>query len=224
MRKLFLAPIAALALAAAAPAATAATAITSTFDTGAEGWKWGSYQGGSTDVTWESSTQNIAKLNHGFGGWGFIASTAYLGDKSAFLNGTFSFDLSDNQTDQNRASYPALVLTGANGLTIFAKGLGLPGTSFTTFDISLKASSFYVGAPTRQQGSVSAAQFAAILADLEQIQVWGDWTANVESVRLDNVAMAANAGVPEPATWAFMILGLGGAGAALRRRNRMLAA
>lgn len=87
MRKTFLAPIAALALAAAAPAAQAATTITSTFDTGNEGWSFGSYLGFSgIGVTWDSTSQSIAKLNHGFGAFGFIASSAYLGDKSDFLN------------------------------------------------------------------------------------------------------------------------------------------
>ena len=33
-----------------------------------------------------------------------------------------------------------------------------------------------------------------------------------------------NAAVPEPATWAMMILGLGGAGVMLRRRQRKLVA
>lgn len=71
---------------------------------------------------------------------------------------------------------------------------------------------------------MSASQFEAILADLEQVQVWGDWSPSVETARLDNVAMAANAGVPEPATWALMIMGFGGAGAALRRRRVAVAA
>ncbi|MEW5687188.1 MAG: PEPxxWA-CTERM sorting domain-containing protein [Pseudomonadota bacterium] len=225
MRMKFLAPIAALALAAGlGTAAQAATTVTSTFATGAEGWKFGSYQGGSTDVTWDSATQTIAKINHGFNGWGFLASTAYLGDKSAFLNGSFSFDLSDNQPSQQYATRPALVLTGANGKTIFAKGLGLPGPNLSNFDISLKASSFYTGSPTNQLGSVSSADFAAILADLEQVQIWADWTPNVETVRLDNVKMAVNTGVPEPATWALMIMGFGAAGVTLRRRRTGLAA
>jgi len=47
----------------------------------------------------------------------------------------------------------------------------------------------------------------------------------VDYVQIYNTALsgsdiaALNGGVPEPATWAMMILGLGGAGAALRRRR-----
>ena len=41
----------------------------------------------------------------------------------------------------------------------------------------------------------------------------------------DNITLAAVAGaVPEPATWAMMILGFGGVGATLRRRRQMFAA
>jgi hypothetical protein len=225
MRKLFMAPIATLALAAAAPTAHAATTISSTFDTGAEGWTFGSYLGfGGIGVTWDSASQAIVKPNHGFGDFGFIASSAYLGDKSDFLNGTFSFDLAASAPSAQYADRPPLVLTGANGKVIFADSLGLPSPGFTTFSIKLNASSFYSGSPTGTRTNVSASQFEAILADLEQVQVWGDWSPSVETARLDNVAMAANAGVPEPATWALMIMGFGGAGAALRRRRVAVAA
>jgi choice-of-anchor C domain-containing protein len=37
---------------------------------------------------------------------------------------------------------------------------------------------------------------------------------------LDNVAVAAAAGVPEPAAWTMMVIGFGGLGALLRRRAR----
>lgn len=42
-------------------------------------------------------------------------------------------------------------------------------------------------------------------------------TANGTSVNLDNIDVSA--AVPEPATWAFMILGFGAIGGALRRRK-----
>jgi hypothetical protein len=41
---------------------------------------------------------------------------------------------------------------------------------------------------------------------------------------LDNVGLSVRGGVPEPASWALMILGFGAAGAALRRRRTALAA
>ncbi len=40
---------------------------------------------------------------------------------------------------------------------------------------------------------------------------------------LGDPVLTPTGGVPEPATWAMMILGLGGVGATLRRRRRMTA-
>ena len=45
-------------------------------------------------------------------------------------------------------------------------------------------------------------------------------TSGANSFEVDNAA-ASFAAVPEPATWAFMIMGFGAAGAVLRRRNAL---
>jgi len=42
-------------------------------------------------------------------------------------------------------------------------------------------------------------------------------------VQIDNLALEGVAAVPEPATWAMMILGFGGVGATIRRRRQSLA-
>jgi hypothetical protein len=49
-------------------------------------------------------------------------------------------------------------------------------------------------------------------------------TADNTDALLDNVALAGPNLVPEPATWALLVLGFGGAGAALRRRRAMVLA
>lgn len=41
-------------------------------------------------------------------------------------------------------------------------------------------------------------------------------------VGVDKIALTAVAGVPEPATWAMMLIGFGGIGAAVRRRRKPL--
>jgi len=60
--------------------------------------------------------------------------------------------------------------------------------------------------------------------------VWGDagetfqsitLTSSSNSFEIDNLAIGG-AAVPEPATWAMMIMGLGGAGAMMRRRRLVL--
>jgi len=204
--------------------AAAATTVSSTFDTGTDGWGFGTWQGvGGTPqpVTYEAGSQTIAKINHGFGDWGFVAPLKYLGEKSDFIGGSLSFDLSASQP--RYTNRPLVALTGGDGQTIFARWGSTPGTSLSTFNIGLSAASFYTGSPGDMVGDVSAAKFQAIMADLEQIQIWGDWNNNVETARLDNVVMTAAAAVPEPATWAMMILGFGLAGTAMRRRRTAFA-
>jgi hypothetical protein len=198
--------------------AAAATTVTSTFDTGADGWAFGTYQGvGSAQpVTYDPQAQLISKT-HGFGGFGFVAPLKYLGDKSEFIGGALSFDLSSVLQDYKTQSLVAF--TGGNGQTIFSRLIGPPGSQLQAFTIGLTAASFYTGAPSQVTGAVSAAKFEAIMGDLEQIEIFGDWGNNVDTVSLDNVSMAGAAAVPEPATWAMMILGFGLTGALMRRRR-----
>jgi hypothetical protein len=205
--------------------ASAATTVSSTFDTDADGWAFGAWQsvGGTPQpVTYDASAGRISKI-HGFGGWGFIAPLKFLGEKSEFIGGTLEFDLSSVLTDYE--DRPLVALTGNNGKTIFSRWGDTPGPQLQTFSLGLAASSFYVGSPTGVSGAVTTAAFDAIMGDLEQIQIFGDWGPNVDNVQLDNVVMGGATGaVPEPATWAMMILGFGAAGTMMRRRRAALAA
>ena len=77
------------------------------------------------------------------------------------------------------------------------------------------------GISPRSTGFVSFA-FTALTAGSYSLQLGvrnvGDSTVSSYAV-IDNVAVAAAAVVPEPATWAMMIGGIGAAGGALRRRK-----
>ncbi|QTD55485.1 PEPxxWA-CTERM sorting domain-containing protein [Parasphingorhabdus cellanae] len=67
-------------------------------------------------------------------------------------------------------------------------------------------------------GSLSPSGFQTIgglAGNIDQLNF--TLTANGTSVNLDNINVSA--AVPEPATWAFMILGFGAIGGALRRRK-----
>ena len=69
-------------------------------------------------------------------------------------------------------------------------------------------------------------QFAGQTVDL-RFQFQADYFADGRGVLLDNIIvngdLAPSAAVPEPATWAMMILGFGAAGAMLRQRRAALA-
>jgi hypothetical protein len=78
--------------------------------------------------------------------------------------------------------------------------LGCGGTARVTFAVPLTA-------------GVHTLRFAYVSEYLENVE---DEAWAIEDLRITG----PSAGVPEPATWALMILGFGGAGAALRRRDR----
>jgi hypothetical protein len=199
----------------------AATTVTSTFDTGTDGWSVGTWRGvGAVQpVTYDAQAGLITKI-HGFGEWGFTAPTKYLGDKTDFIGGSLSFDLSSAFNDYS-GKRPLVVLSGANGLRMFSNWTPGPTSHLQTFNIALAAANFYVGADTVVQGPVSGSAFQTIMADLRQIEIYGDWTGNVDTVALDNVVMATAAAVPEPATWAMMILGFGVTGVLMRSRREV---
>jgi len=215
----FMAPAAAAATLLAATGAQAATTISSTFDTGDEGWRYGGYASATrTAVTYDAATQSV-RAAQGISGGGFVAPTAYLGDKSAYAGGQITFDLAVTSPIQVPGR-PLVILQGA-GQTIFAQWGESPGRDLETFTVALEAANFYVGGPAQMDGPVSAELFAAVLADLRMLLIYADWTVGIDRAQLDNVALSARptAAVPEPAAWALMIGGFGLAGSALRRRR-----
>ncbi|PZU51366.1 MAG: hypothetical protein DI568_00085 [Sphingomonas sp.] len=149
-----------------------------------------------------------------------MASSDYLGDKSAFVGGTFSFELAANFVSPDRVGQrPALILVGANGTHLFSNWGETPGTELTPFSITLSASSFYKGTPHIVGEGVTAEEFAAVMGSLEKISIFGDWSGGVDFVTLDNVIMQIASAVPEPASWAMMVTGFGMLGFAARRRR-----
>ena len=209
--------------------AGAATTVSSTFDADADGWAFGTWRGvggNPQPVTYDAEAGLIAKINHGFGEWGFIAPLKFLGDKSDLIGGSLSFDLSSVYSDYS-GKRPLVVLSGANGLRMFSNWTPGPTSQLQNFKVGLTAANFYVGGDTVVTGPVSTAVFETIMADIRQVQIYGDWTANIDTVKLDNVIMTgpgSTGAVPEPATWAMMILGFGAAGTVLRRRRTAMAA
>ena len=75
-----------------------APAITSTFDADTEGW---SMQGDVQSFTWQSSGGDpgghLAWVDAATGANSYwLASSDYLGDKSAYYGGSFSYDIEDS--------------------------------------------------------------------------------------------------------------------------------
>lgn len=207
--------------------AGAATTVSSTFDTDADGWGYGSWQGVGGNVlpvTYDAAGGLITST-YGFAGWGYIAPIKFLGDKSDFIGGSLTFDLSSAFNDYP-GKRPLVVFSSKNGTRMFGNLAGGPSPQLGSFNIALSTSSFQTGSDINQGPRVTDDLFRSIMADLRQIEIYADWSPNVDTVKLDNVIMSGpGAGaVPEPATWAMMILGFGAAGTMMRRRRTAMAA
>ena len=207
----------------AAGSASADTIATSTFTTGDDGWSNGDldHLGSTTPVTYDAATGTITVADN-YGSNGFVAPIAYLGNQSAAFGGTITFDEAEASTDGVNYA-PLSLISGAT--VLYAQPAPPPGTSLTSYSISLVGSSFYTGDPFNSAGgaAVTDATLQAVLASLDRLAVQADWHSGGDFAQLDNVVLssadAAPPAVPEPATWAMMVGGFGLVGAGMRRRT-----
>lgn len=121
----------------------------------------------------------------------------------------FGFDLAGWPSKDYALPGGVRVTSGANTLfsqsNVLVQG-DMVGPRHTAFDF----------------GAGLAGQSLALRIDLAGLAGNSD-NIGLDNVRFGQVALPTTA-VPEPATWALMILGMAGAGAALRQRRRCVAA
>ena len=211
----------AAALGSAFPAAAATILAQSTFDSGAEGWLEGDFTGGNAThpLTWDARGHVLAIDAYGQVA-GFLAPTAFRGDKRDAFGGTLSFDLASD--------FPAVVddlpyvTLRRDGLLLFGLVTNVaPTSAFRRYTVDLRPENFVIGDPESNPTVTPAtdAQLRRVLGNITQLSIRADVANGRDSTRLDNVVLTASAAVPEPATWAMMIAGFGLSGALMRRRS-----
>ena len=212
-------------------AAPASAAVFSGFDTGADGWTIADV--GSTTATAADPNNPPTYRSTGGnpGGYiftndtenavAFLAPGTYAASLGTSTGGSISFDLFDLDTP-DAVNYPAVVIYG-NGISIGYNTAG-PGASFTHYVVPLTATGWtlYPGNGNGGTVPVTDAQFAAVLNGATNLAILADWHTGGDDTGLDNVSLSGPAvtAVPEPTTWASMLAGLAGVGAALRRGRR----
>lgn len=129
-------------------------------------------------------------------------SSPFVLDFSSLLDG-FSIDYGDFGDDPDTVRIIGYTGAGGTGSVVFDISASLPFTD----------SSFH-------SGTLSALDTATPF----QSVVVGGGSANFpQSLYYDNVRAYLGSAVPEPSTWAMMLLGFFGVGVTLRRRPRLLA-
>lgn len=169
------------------------------FDTGAEGWT--AVDGGA--LSWVATGGNP-------GGWLRVADitdqdfllkapATWLGNRSAWLGGTLSFDaLNVNNESPDWAPFGEVVITGAAGsvtLDIVAANQPPADGQWHRYSVLLAPAAGWSGAP-----------LASVLANVTSLTIKGEFHAGVtEVVGIDNIQVTA---VPEPANAALLLGGL----------------
>ena len=229
MRKYVLGSLAAVMVVASAGATNAA--ILYTFDTDNQGWRVGDVSGTVPNALALAGWQlGRLKLSDEARQTGVYAPQAVLGNQSGAYNGSISFDVSNAFNDG--VAYAGLILYG-NGLSA-AVNLGPPSTNnnaLTTFTLTLNEANFtrFNGGFFQSATALSQAQFQGILGDLKGIAFTTEYATGADDSRFDNAVFTgfvdpnATGAVPEPATWAMMIIGFGAAGSIIRRRRAVIA-
>jgi hypothetical protein len=202
--------------------AGAAHAATSTFSTDNEGWSVGSMDAVAVitgSAIWNPAgylqTQDVASEV------AFFAPGAYLGNQGGAYGTNISFDSFDTQNDG--VVYAALVLYGAGkAISIGSLPPSTSGFSHSVFSLTEAGFSEYFGGGIQGSAPITEAEFRAVLGGLTAMAFHADWKSGDDDSGLDNVIFNGSPGVhgvPEPATWAMMIVGLGGVGILARRRR-----
>ena len=197
-----------------------AQTVTSTFDTNADGWTHAPGGDPGSTVTFSATGGNpggrIVLNEAAQGAFDFFQAPAkYLGNDSAFLNGTFSFQLMDNSSIDDLSA--PLTLTDASGDTLTHVLPTFSPGSYVSFSFTLNQSGGWTYTPAGGTGSAATQpQFQTVLANVSTLVVPGDFHNGTELTSLDNVALT----VPEPSTWALLLGAFGVRTLMIRRRFR----
>jgi hypothetical protein len=184
-------------------AQASATTISSTFDTGAEGWSALDAVGFDYSSTWQSTGGNPGGFLEGIetdpnGGTGyFIAPSKFLGNLSAYAGGTLTYDFKVIEGTDYYSDADVIISNGANSVS-WTPDINPVGDGWVAFQVQLNEANF-------------GSNLASILSNVTELQIRGEFIVGAEEEGLDNVELTTSA-VPEPSTWAMMLLGFAGLG------------
>ena len=207
----------------AVPAVAAPIAV-STFNTGVDGW---TVFGDGIGPVFEPGAGNppgdIISTDRVTGStWFFNAPAKFLGDQSAALLGSLTFDLSQSLAN-GQFDFADVVVVGG-GLTLaFDTGTNPAAfPAFTSYVVPLNASAGWrlnaIGGP-----AATSEQLETVLSALTALLIRGEFRAGADQGRLDNVVLnsAGPGNVSEPTSLALLVMAglVGFATVALRRRG-----
>lgn len=182
------------------------------FDTNLEGW---TSSGGTIShaATGGNPGGHLVQVDIDLQDMFVTAPALFLGNQSAFLGGTLSFDARQIIGTADYVPFGIVMLRSSGGINVFADIAppAFPSSDWSTFSVPLTAAAF----------GTSPTTFATVMNQLSAIEVTLESSVGVvETVGFDNFRLQA-AAVPEPSS---LMLGLAamavGMGWRLRRVER----
>ena len=170
--------------------------IESRFATTLDGW---SVVGGGVE-SFDSGSGNppgsVRAEEGGSGLYGYEAPATWLGDRSAYLSGTLSFDL--KQDGAGTLDDEDVILQG-DGLSLYVDAGANPGTDWTSYTVTLdlgggwKVGSLGGRVATREE-------IAQVLSDLSRLYIRGEFVdgSTNDASNLDNVVLREGTSPPPP--------------------------
>jgi hypothetical protein len=208
-----------------------AAVVVSNFNTNLDGWTL-AYSDLASTLTYVSSGGNpggYIVFSDGAQGANdvFSAPAKFLGNDSAFVNGSMSFDLAHNEISDDLSISP-LVITDGSGDTL-SLIITAPATStspyvWTSYNLALNTSTSFVfdGVTNNSEGFTPSGgtvatqnQINAVLGNVSSISVPADLHNGTELTGLDNFSLSS---VPEPSSWGILAGALATLFAVFRRR------
>ena len=165
-----------------------------------------------------SGSGNYVDLDGTAGPGAIVSKQSFAFNAGDFV--TWAFDFSGNQRDGNSDTFVFGLDFDVAGT---AQNLTLNGVSYG--DYSYASASHLINSPVigPNTGWTSVVYTFTALNSGSARMYFGTTSGDNIGPLVDNIRLTAGV-VPEPATWAMMILGLGAAGAVLRRRRIAVAA
>jgi len=189
-------------------------AAISTFDTDTEGWtaqgdvvgaiNWlatGGNPGGHVSI----SDQTAGGVTY------FVAPAAFLGDKSSALGSDLRFDLMQVYTGSaSQFNDPDVILEGGGLTLVYDTPVNPANGTWTSYQVPLVAGDWRLNG----LGGATATplQLETTLSNLTALRIRAEYRSGADVGHLDNVTL-----IPEPSTWAMVLVGLMGVGLAMRR-------
>lgn len=165
-----------------------------TFDLDAQGWTTVNNAGFAHSPSDGNPGGYISGTDAGSGIWAFSAPAALLGDREGYYGGTLSFDLW-RSTGAGTVAGNDVVLEGG-GIVLVIDLPVFDANSWTSFAFAIDIGTFHLNSPT---GSIATEeQVRAVFADLDRVEIRGDYSSGADTTRLDNFLIVEGTPAPPP--------------------------